>query len=91
MGPLPAVVSVSLDPASDSGRPNHPGYTHVTTPTFEFQVNQMEPGLGRLTQDVNLRRRGAGEFAAAFLAPAGGDHGHRRIVFEELLELRQRG
>jgi hypothetical protein len=40
VGLLPATVTMSLDPASDSGAPNHPGYTNVAAPTFDIQVNQ---------------------------------------------------
>jgi hypothetical protein len=37
--PVPA-ATLSIDPASDSGAPNHPGFTNVTNPTFDVQVNQ---------------------------------------------------
>jgi RHS repeat-associated protein len=40
LGIMPAQATVSLDPASNSGAPNHPGFTNVTTPTFDVQVNQ---------------------------------------------------
>jgi hypothetical protein len=35
-----AQVAVNLDPDSNSGAPDHPGYTKISTPTFDFQVNQ---------------------------------------------------
>ncbi len=35
-----ATVSVALDPGSDSGAPNHSGFTNDSTPTFNVQVNQ---------------------------------------------------
>jgi hypothetical protein len=37
---VPATASVSIDPGSDSGAPDHPGYTNVAAPTFDVQVNQ---------------------------------------------------
>ncbi len=40
LGIVAAQASVSLDPASDSGVPNHPGFTNITAPTFDMQVNQ---------------------------------------------------
>ncbi len=66
VGLLPAVVSVSLDPASDSGLPNHPGDTHVTTPTFDFQVNQ----AGTLAVDFD----GNGTTDATLSVPAAGTY-----------------
>ena len=35
-----AAVSVTLDAGSDSGLPDYSGYTNVTAPTFDVQVNQ---------------------------------------------------
>ena len=66
VGLLPAVVSVTLDPASDSGLPNHPGYTHVTTPTFDFQVNQ----AGTIAVDFD----GNGTTDATLSVPAAGTY-----------------
>jgi len=66
VGLLPAVVSMTLDPASDSGAPNHPGYTHVTTPTFDFQVNQ----AGTLAVDFD----GNGTTEATLSVPAAGTY-----------------
>ncbi|MFI5453930.1 MAG: Ig-like domain-containing protein [Isosphaerales bacterium] len=45
----PAQASVSLDPASDSGAPDHPGFTNVTAPTFDVLVNQ----AGTITVDFD--------------------------------------
>ena len=44
-----AQVSVVLDPASDSGAPDHPGFTNDTTPTFDVRVNQ----AGTITVDFD--------------------------------------
>ncbi len=45
----PAQVTLALDPASDSGAPDYPGYTNVTTPTFDVTVNQ----AGTITMDFD--------------------------------------
>jgi RHS repeat-associated protein len=47
LGVVAAQTTVQLDPASDSGAPDHPAYTNVTTPTFDVQVNQ----AGTITLD----------------------------------------
>ncbi len=50
VNPAPsATVSVSLDPSSNSGAPDHPGFTNITAPTFDVQVNQ----AGTITMDFN--------------------------------------
>src|SRR5205807_679435 len=48
--PIPS-VSVVLDPASDSGAPNNPGYTNVTKPAFDVLVN--EAGTIKIDFDGN--------------------------------------
>ncbi len=50
VNPAPnATVSLTLDSNSDSGAPAHPGYTNITAPTFDVQVNQ----AGVITMDFN--------------------------------------
>ena len=49
VGLLTPVDTVVLDPGSDSGAPDHPGYTNDTTPTFDVQVNQ----AGTITMNFN--------------------------------------
>ena len=44
-----ATVSVSLDSNSNSGAPDHPGFTNDTTPTFDVNVNQ----AGTITIDFD--------------------------------------
>jgi hypothetical protein len=44
-----ATVAISLDAGSNSGAPDHPGYTNDTTPTFDVQVNQ----AGTITVDFD--------------------------------------
>ncbi len=44
-----AAVAISLDGNSDSGAPDHPGFTNVNTPTFDVQVNQ----AGTITTDFD--------------------------------------
>lgn len=48
--PVP-VASVTLDPTSDSGAPDHPGFTNTSTPTFDVQANQ--PGTINLDFESN--------------------------------------
>jgi hypothetical protein len=66
--PPAATVAVSLDPASNSGAPGHPGYTTVTSPTFDVQVNQ--PGTitinfdGTHSQSRTVPTAGAYQFTS---------------------------
>ncbi len=66
LGVVPATANVSLDPASDSGAPANPGYTNVTTPTFDVQVNQ----AGTIEMDF----QGDGTIDATLSAPAAGTY-----------------
>ena len=45
----PAQVTLAIDPASDSGAPDYPGYTNITAPTFDVTVNQ----AGSITMDFD--------------------------------------
>jgi YD repeat-containing protein len=62
--PLQAIIS--LDTASDSGAPDHPDFTNVTTPTFDVQVNEG----GTITVDLESN----GEFVTTLSAPTAGTY-----------------
>ena len=46
---LPAQLSAVIDPASDTGAPDHSGYTNIQTPSFDLQVNE----AGTITVDFD--------------------------------------
>ncbi len=64
LGVVPAMVTTTLDPSSDSGDSNHDGITDVTTPTFDVQVNQ----AGTIEMDF----QGDGTLTAVLSAPVAG-------------------
>jgi hypothetical protein len=75
VNPAPnASVSVSLEAGSDSGAPDHPGYTNDTTPTFDVQVNQAGKivinfdGNSAHNQTLNVTAAGTYLFTAPTLA-----------------------
>jgi hypothetical protein len=61
-----ATVSVTLDPASDSGISNHDGLTNDTTPTFDVQVNQAGA--------IGIDYEGNGQFTGTLYAPVAGTY-----------------
>ncbi|MGP0064160.1 MAG: SdrD B-like domain-containing protein, partial [Isosphaeraceae bacterium] len=71
---LPLAAAVTLDPASDSGAPDHPGFTNDTTPTFDVQVNQAGTiemdfdGNGTIDATLSVADAGTYELTAPTLA-----------------------
>ena len=74
LGIVPAEVTATVDPASDSGASNHDGITNVTTPTFDVQVNQGGTvavdfdGNGTTDATLSVPVAGTYQFAAPKLA-----------------------
>ena len=74
LGIVAAEAAIALDPASNTGAPNHPDFTNVTTPKFDVQVNQ----AGSITLDFdgnpahdqtqNVPNAGTYQFTAPTLA-----------------------
>ncbi len=69
-----ATVSVSLDPNSNTGAPDHPGYTDQSSPTFDVQVNQAGTitidfdGNSSHDQTLSVSASGTYQFTAPTLA-----------------------
>ena len=56
---------------------------------LEFEVDEVEAGVGCLGEDFDLGGDRAGELASIGRAPTGGDGGGGGVVGEELLEFGQ--
>ena len=55
LGLVPALATVNLDPASDSGASSSDGLTNIKTPTFDVQVNQAGTITIYAKLDANVR------------------------------------